>query len=320
MRRLSAYAREMDLVDKLERAIRTHILLDMPVDRTGTLAHLSLRSLLHEYGAWRSRIPAPVPRGLHVSRQLLQSTAVDTYGCGLRAVVEDLAFGRSVRSRLSTDVLHGYEPAVPRALEARPRRRRDRDPLLSDWGIHHLHLSTTRGRHPDFVRRTRDVLLVAFRGPNAYLLDVRPHEGHGANWAAKDIVEIAIRNWPEANIFCRLEYAIGLTNADISDDDRRALRAAGVNTGLEIDGNVYMPPNGGQTADGAPVYVAGNAMRVQAIINDLRRTPGGPEAFLADRAAFYRVARALWRGLVHEDEFGYFNSGAFVPYGRLVTG
>lgn len=296
--------------------MRTHMLCEMPPDRTGTMRELSLRALVTEFVTWRGRFPAPEPRAVHISQHLRDDPTRALYYDGLRAVIDELIAGKSLRPRLSKAVGHAYEMHVPATLQRRPPRRQHRDLLLSEWGIHHLHLSTEQEWKSEFLRRTRHVLLAAFRASNAYLIGIRAHESDGDNWAAREILEIAVRNWPEGSVVERVEFATGLSRDDWSDDDRRDLRQAGVNIGLEIDGKPYMPM--GQTLDGAPMAAAHHAMHVQAVINSLRWSDEEPEAHLAARAAFYGVEPALWRAAVHRDEFGFFNDGVFIPYGRLV--
>jgi hypothetical protein len=213
-------------------------------------------------------------------------------------------------------VLVPHEHVVPSGLASNPeRQRRDRDLLLSDWGIHHLHLGTAPGRNPRFVRRTANVLLVAFRGYDAYLIALRLHESHGANWAARDILEVAARIWPDARIVERSNYAIGFTQ-EFGDDDRRLLRRSHVNLGIEIDGTVYMPS--GQTGDGSPVAAARQAMKAIAVLNDLRDDDEWRERSLREATEQHGVPDRSWLPIVHEDAFGFVNGGVFVSFGRLV--
>lgn len=51
------------------------------------------------------------------------------------------------------------------------------------------------------------------------------------------------------------------------EKDRLALREAGVNQALEIDGKVYMPP--GQTTAGTPVAVTRNTMKLRSQLSTL---------------------------------------------------
>jgi hypothetical protein len=302
--------------DQLERKMRLHMLRAMPNDPTGALAALDLRSLVHDYVTWRSRVPAAFPRNVHLSDALLANPARRRYSEGLAATLRELAFGHELRPRMSTAVLHASDIEVPAAVTRRPRRRKDRDLLLAEWGIHHLHLSVARGRHPDFVRRTDHVLFVAFRRNDAYLLDLRRHEANGDNWAAKDLLEIAVRNWADGGILDHVESAIGLEGDEPTDEQRRTLREAGVNLAVEIDGRVYLPP--GQTLDGAPLAAARHAMLVRATLDALRTDPEWREAALRDAAERHDVAGSAWRPIVHGEEFGYVNAGVFVPFGSLT--
>lgn len=288
----------------------------MPPDPTARASGISLHSLVLDYGTWRARFPEVIPRRVHISSECWQNPNRADYGDGLAATVKEIALGHDLSPRLSTGVLHTHELVAPLKLVSRPgRQRKDRDLLLSDWGIHHLHLGTERSKHPAFVERKPHVLFVAFRGLDAYVIDLRAHEPED-NWAELRILEIAIRNWPDAEIVHRPQHVSGIVGGNVSDEDRRALREARVNTGVESDGEVYMPL--GQSLDGAPMLVTHHAMKVSWILRVLRDDPDEPTRTLNERAAEWGLDPGDWHPTVHADHFGFVNGGVFVPYGSLV--
>jgi hypothetical protein len=65
-----------DLVDRLERVVRAHILQSLPEGAAPDLDHASLASLLIEYRTWRGRFVRPLPRNVY----LHLSTALDADG------------------------------------------------------------------------------------------------------------------------------------------------------------------------------------------------------------------------------------------------
>lgn len=124
----------MDRESRLVAAMRAYILRSMPPHPFGAAASIDLRSLVHDYAAWRGRLPPAFPRRVQISEELLGNPSRESYADGLAAVVRELAFGESLAPRLSTAVLHAYDPVVPRCLAANPdRQRKDRDLLLSTW-------------------------------------------------------------------------------------------------------------------------------------------------------------------------------------------
>jgi hypothetical protein len=131
----------------------------------------------------------------------------------------------------------GYAEATRKAtagesLVAHQSRRLDdieyNDPLLNDWGVHHLHLGTTRESH-GYVARTGPLLFVRATDDCLYAIQIY---GHGA-WSRREIVEILHRNWPESIEKYRLKGVLGLqmqhTETDIKD-----LRKVGVQALIQV--------------------------------------------------------------------------------------
>lgn len=130
-----------DLVQRLERRIRRHVLAEMPEDPSKELASKSLPDLLLIYGNWRSRLIAAIPRSAHESSELRVSPAYRRHAPVLDAIKHKISAGEDLTTHLSRGVKVAYEPEglAPEEL----KRRRDRDLLIADWGMHHLHLSTS---------------------------------------------------------------------------------------------------------------------------------------------------------------------------------
>lgn len=176
------------------------------------------------------RLVLPVPRTVHEA---------DSFNCppdlqvGLELVRDKITRGLDLRPHLSTRILDSdYN-----------------DPLLNDWGIHHLHLGTViDGR--GFVDRTGPVLFAHFTDTEAYLVNVIEH---GA-WSQQDMVRALHRSWPEAFARYRLNV-LGLA-VELSDNDVRRLRAGHVQTFVEVEpGVVYAPIGGGYMTNGVSFEV-----------------------------------------------------------------
>ena len=122
-----------------------------------------------------------------------------------------------------------------------------RDGLLDYWGIHHFHLGTTLMRD-GFIERTDQLLFCLISNEYACFIKVAAHDSDP--WAKKDLVETIHLNWPDAIRSYLLPNVSGLS-PEISDEDRKALRAAKVATFLDMqDGAVYCEPEFGYTSGG----------------------------------------------------------------------
>ncbi len=307
------------LLEDLKRALRLHMLRELPVDRSCTLRDLNFRSLHSVYATWRGRLPATMPQTLHLSTELLASPDRNAYSDGLAAIVREIAEGADLRPRMSTAVGHAYQLEAPPLL-ARRRGARHRDRLLADWGVHHLHLSNEP--HPrlrGFLRRTSHVLLAAFLGADAYLVDLRPHESDGANWSELAILETIVRNWPDSGLMLASNFVIGLEGGNRSDEERRKFRSAGLAGGMvEIDGRVWMARGGGQTLGGTPMAVERHCMAVSWFLMGYQPTGDELRAKLTAAASQRGAPDEHWRPFVSGEDYGFLSDGLFVRYGSLI--
>jgi hypothetical protein len=143
----------------------------------------------------------------------------------------------------------------------------DHDRMLSSWGIHHLHLSNAPGRG-GFNERGSGLLYAIFRPDDAYLVGVYTHN----DWARRELVEVIVRNWPDAGLFLKSTTTIGL-GATITDQGRSNLRRSNVNEVLiEVDGGFYGPPALGLTGDGGSFRAARRSMEYMEHLGHLRET------------------------------------------------
>jgi hypothetical protein len=240
------------------------------------------------------------PRTPHQSAELQANPKRSQYADALDEIMRRISAGGDLMPFLSRGIKTPYEPITVR--KAKMHQRKHRDLLLADWGIHHLHLSTTI-EHDGFVKRTRDLLFAIFASDDAYLLDIY---GHG-DWVLHAVVEVAVRNWPRARIFREIHGVVGLSQ-QYSDEDRLELRKAGVAQLLEIDGKVYMPP--GQTTAGTPLDVT---LRVNELMWELQRLRElGDLKPVLDAAAAGKGATGTWKAAVQDDFCGFGSGAVFI--------
>ena len=302
-----------DLVTELEQAMRAEILADLRSPAgDAELNSMGLGELLPIYGNWRSRLVSPHPRQVHRSSELRANPESVQYSAALDAIESGARAGTDLAPHLSRGIIHAYEPSSTASAEL--RRRRDRDLMVAEWGVHHLHL-TTQVEADGFVERTPDLLFAAFADDDAYFIDIYPHDG---SWALKDVVRKAVRNWPQAGLFQEMVGAAGI-EASFSDGDRLQLRQAGATSFIEVDGRFYAPP--GLTTAGTPIAATRASMTARAQLNAAREALSSNPAWLDDiatQAGSALTTGTQWTPHVNtQREFGFLRDGYFIPIGSL---
>lgn len=185
-----------------------------------------------------------------MSAELAASAKAVNYRANLDAIVTKIKAGNDLTPHLSRAVKVAHEP---NGGAAKLNRRKDRDLLGADWGLHHLHLSTVIEADGFVERRGRtDLLFAAFTASDAYLIGLYPH----GSWALKELLEIVVHNWPDAGLMLKCDFVLGLER-EWTDDERLELREAGIaQPMIEIDGKVWAAAALGQSAAGTPSRAA----------------------------------------------------------------
>ena len=215
-----------DLADRADDAIRAYVLANMPNDPSGELAAKPLRELIHIYGNWQGRHITARPRKVHRSREIRASSAAQAHAAELAERVRKIEAGEDLEPHLSRAVETAFLSTQDKAALKSRQRDQDRDRMLADWGIRHLHLSSLL--EPDgFVKRGDDLLFAVFQPDGAYLLGLYTH----ADWVLEDLVTVIVENWPDAGIFHKLQYAVGFTSQPTSAERKRN-RKLGISGGF----------------------------------------------------------------------------------------
>jgi len=295
----------------VEKRLREHVLAELPADARDEVAQFKLNDLLHVYGVWRDRLVPQRPRRVHVAKDLEVSRKAKEHREALDALIKKIEAGDDLTPHLSERVRSVYL-SPSKLKEGKKHLRKDRDGLLADWGIHHLHLSTEPWRE-GLVRRTRDLLFAIFRPADAYLLGIYPH----LEWAPLGALEIVVRNWPAADLMLGSMSDVRASQTS-TDEERLAFRNAGGTGLVEIDGRVFMPR--GQTGDGTPIDVIQRVHAVAWALTGLRE--GRYDDLLADVARrhdvqYGRPPLARWLPGVIGDQCVLMWESSFVPLAWL---
>jgi hypothetical protein len=247
-----------NLVERLEKRLRLHALAELPKEngQKHELETLELRDLLTAYGNWRYRCPPPRPRSVHISRELEKEMEAGEAPKTLEMLIQQIKDGGDLKPFLSRSV----KVALDQRKGIAHHLHKDLDLLLAEWGVHHLHLSALIQKD-GFAKRTGDLLFVVLRPDDAYLIGIFPH----GSWTKRTVAERAVRNWPEAELFLRSNYAIGLTH-EWDESESAALRRGGLTQTMMIDGHVCSPQ--GQTLGGTSLTISRQVMNLMWELSD----------------------------------------------------
>lgn len=216
-----------DLIDHLDAQLA---LLGYAPSEVGDARSSAPRYLMLFLRALR-RVPAAKPRRVvrapEFSIPALQAE-------GFSNLVQAIESGTSVRPWLSLKVANLLE----------------RDALLDDWGIHHLHLGAgPHSRADGFVARTDEVAFTVFRPDAAYFIAANSHNRQKAPmvWTQPTLVDVIHRNWPHLIATNRVQSS----GYELTPAQRAALRKHSTNACITVnDGTVYYPPGGGSMSNG----------------------------------------------------------------------
>jgi hypothetical protein len=305
-----------DLADRLEDAVRSYIVRKMPSDPSGELAGKPFRELQNLYGNWSGRLPSPQPRTAHKSAEMMASDEAKLYSTEIAELVRKIEAGEDLKPHLSKAVEKAYMSSQDRASLPPHKRDQDRDRMLADWGVHHLHLSAVV-EPGGYTERGDHLLYAIFRRDDAYLLGIYTHR----DWALDDVAHVIIRNWDGLDIFHKLRYAVGATRLP-NEEERKRARKLGISGGfIEVDGELWATL--GQSATGMPFAVARHSMKLGEELRLLREDPGErlrELGQLLDERAGHPVA-GEWSPYVEDDVVGLVRGDdAVVSFGSLVPG
>lgn len=140
---------------------------------------------------------------------------------------------------------------------SRVKKSTNKDLLLSDWNIHHFHL--TRQFHSDgFAKRSQFQIFAFITDDTAYLIQIYPHSRQYL-YCLQEMIRIIHDNWSELIEKNKLKGIVSLSE-HITDAKYDILRKAHVSTMVDLgNGNIYGLIGGGYATDGTALEAVRNA-------------------------------------------------------------
>lgn len=218
--------------------LRAFVLSALPhqPDAREELEAESTSELLIHYFNWYCRLVPQARRRVHKSSELKRKIKDLSTSArhSIREIEETISRGSDLTRYLSRGIRNGYisRERAPK----KNKHRRDRDLMVYDWGLHHLHLSTVVDEE-GFVGRTEDLLFAGFLANDAYLIDIAPH----GSWYLRSLLETIVLNWPDSGLVTPMQGIVGLSTT-YSEQEGLELREAGVAANmLEFQDRVWVP-------------------------------------------------------------------------------
>lgn len=251
----------------------------MPRDRdnlavVASLNAMSSGELTIRFVNWLDRLIHPHPRQVFLSREITSNPRYNKHIADVAMLMLMVERGDELTPHLSRSIRHGYE--LPRLKGKNLNRRKDLDMMLNDWGVHHLHLSADV-EGDSFVRRNDILLFAIFTDTAAFFLDLCRH----GEWTNQHIVEVAVRNWPDQELFYKLEGVVA--GGGYTAEQHKTLRGAGITAMIQVDGVAYMSRSAGINTVGNSGRSMMKAMRLNRELREVeRRLRDDPHYFRAD--------------------------------------
>jgi hypothetical protein len=232
----------------LAESARKWVLANLPYDQgdpniVAALDAMSPRHLLVLYLNWRDRLIAAQPRRVLKSGAFDQNEIVRQRALVIWQIIDDIENGRDLTKYLSRRIKSGFE-LPPKPGIKKLSRLKHLDLLLNDWGIHHLHISTTI-EADGFVERDGPLLFAIFKPHQAYFIDAMGHE----DFADDRLIRIVSDAWPNEGLVSEVKGIVGGLKP-YRKEDRAALRSAGLFSFIQIDGRVFWSSMGGISSAG----------------------------------------------------------------------
>jgi hypothetical protein len=152
------------------------------------------------------------------------------------------------------------------------------DLLWADWGIHHLHLTTspcTLGSY--FSPRSEWLLFCLVGNDSVGLIDIRHHSEKDV-FSDPSLIKVVADTWPDLMARFKLKGVLPGKSVNQDSSSVSSLRRAGITSFVQINNEIYMGPGMGVTTASTPTRVSLSRVKISSYIRELAKvvlTPSG---------------------------------------------
>jgi len=193
------------------------------------------------------------PRSVEISTELKLHRSYSLFQKEISIIKDKFEQGKSLLMHLSKNIS-------------------DRDFLLRDLAIHHLHLSDfLKNNHK--TKRTDELLLIHISDHCVYFIDIATHDelfkkGHRKRTVFLEIIDM---NWPHIlKPYIMNNLPVPDKGHDFTDDEKAELLANGGCVMFSVNGKVLSPPGGSSTTSGAYLRALDLASNLRAKLFGVR--------------------------------------------------
>lgn len=222
------------IITNFEQNLIDYIFNDFGVNEEhklySALKEQDLKTLIITNINYRKRNPVQKKRTVYFSKEILKNGKYNENLSVIQEIKTKFENGENISPYLSkaSKVIFAPNPK---------NRYADKDLLLNDWNINHLHLGENIQKN-GFVQRTKDVLFCRITKDSVYFIDILSHNKEDNPWTEKDLLRIIRGNW--INLMpLKLNGITGLSHYPTKQEYLN-MRLSGVSVFIELDGEFYI--------------------------------------------------------------------------------
>jgi hypothetical protein len=150
------------------------------------------------------------------------------------------------------------------------KRQQRTDLLWADWGIHHLHLTTSSSQQGSYFMPRSDWILFCLIGNDFVgFIDVKNHSEQDV-FSDPDLIKAVAETWPKLMERFRIEGVFS-SNTSPTPSEITTLRREGISPLVKIHDQVYMGPGSGVTGASTPTRVSLSCIKIRRYIRELSK-------------------------------------------------